>query len=265
MHSILFEGGGITLYTYGLMIALGVISGVAYMAIRGKREIGLTFDQANNLFLYIFISALVGGKLFLLFENTDRYLDDPMKLVSGSGFVFYGSFLFAVPTMIWFFKRNKLPVHQMLDIMAITTCLVHMFGRVGCFFAGCCYGKPTESFLGIVFSDPSCTARPLETPLVPTQLLEAGYIGLIIIFLLVVRSNKQFHGQMFLLYLILYAIGRYILEFFRGDLVRGHIIENYLSNSQFIAILILVLALYYYRIWQRKNIIQTKVRKSSVQ
>src|SRR6478609_8096022 len=162
MHPVLFDLFGISVYSYGFMIALGAIAGVAYMAIRGKKEVGLTFDQANALFLFIFIAAFVGGKVFLFFEDASYYLEHPRKLLGGRGFVFYGSFLFAVPTMLWFFRRNKLPTYAMLDIMAITTCLVHMFGRVGCFLAGCCYGIVTNSFLGVEFHDPACYAAPLN-------------------------------------------------------------------------------------------------------
>lgn len=237
------------------MIAVGVVAGVAYMAIRGKREVGLTFDQANNLFLLIFVAAFVGGKVFLFFENPARYVSAPGELVTGSGFVFYGSFLFAVPTMLWYFHKQKLPRYQMLDIMAITTCLVHMFGRVGCFFAGCCYGKPTESAFGVIFSDPACQANPLNTPLYPTQLMEAGYILLVMVFLLSIRSRKQFHGQMFLLYIMLYAVGRFVLEYFRGDSARGFIVEDFVSHSQGIAILMGAVSLFFYWWWSRRNAI----------
>lgn len=254
MHPVLFEIGSIKVYTYGFMIAIGVVSGVAYMALRGRKELGLTFDQANALFLYIFIAALIGGKFFLFFERPAYYLDNPGQLFRSSGFVFYGSFLFAVPTMLWFFRKNKIPARQMLDIMAITTCLVHMFGRVGCFFAGCCYGKPTSGFLAVVFTDPACQANPLHTPLYPTQLMEAGYIFLVMILLLFVRSKKQFHGQMFVLYLMLYAVGRFLLEYYRGDSVRGFVIEDYVSTSQFIALLILLTGYFVYRNW-KKNLI----------
>lgn len=164
MHPILFEIGGVTIYSYGFMIALGSIAGVVYMVIQGKREMGLTFDQANTLFLLIFAAAFVGGKVFLFFEDTTYYLGHPGKLFTGRGFVFYGSFLFAIPTMLWYFKREKLNTYRMLDIMAITTCLVHIFGRLSCFMAGCCYGKPTNLFFGITFTDTVCNAQPLNTP-----------------------------------------------------------------------------------------------------
>jgi phosphatidylglycerol:prolipoprotein diacylglycerol transferase len=253
MHPILFKLGSITIYSYGFLIAVGVVCGVAYLAIRGKKEVGLTFDQANNLFLLIFIAALVGGKVFLFFENPSSYLENPRRLFTGSGFVFYGSFLFAVPTMLWFFKKNKLPVYQMLDIMAIVTCLVHMFGRMGCFMAGCCHGKPTTSWFGVTFTDPACQAEPLNTPLYPTQLMEAGFILLVMISLLAIWQRKQFHGQLFMLYLLLYALGRFVLEYFRGDEVRGFVIKDYVSHSQFIALVIFGVSLWVYQHWAKRN------------
>jgi phosphatidylglycerol---prolipoprotein diacylglyceryl transferase len=238
MHPVLFEIGGITVYTYGFLIAIGAIAGVAYMAIQGKKEVGLTFDQANTLFLFIFLAAVVGGKVFLFFEDPAYYLDHPKRLMTGRGFVFYGSFLFAIPTMLYYFRKHKLPAYPMLDVMAITTCLVHFFGRLGCFFAGCCYGKPTLSITGVTFTNEVCFAEPLHTPLHPTQLYEAGYIALVMGALLVLRDRRKFHGQLFLLYLMFYALGRFVIEYFRGDIERGFVIENVISNSQFIALVI---------------------------
>lgn len=253
MHPVLFEIFGISVYSYGFMIALGAIAGVAYMAIRGKKEFGLTFDQANSLFLFIFIAAFVGGKVFLFFEDASFYISHPKNLLTGRGFVFYGSFLFAVPTMLWFFKKHKLPTYAMLDVMAITTCLVHMFGRIGCFLAGCCYGKQTTSIFGVTFTDEACSAKPLNVPLYPTQLFEASYIFLVMLVLLYLRGRRTFYGQLFLLYLILYAIGRFALEYFRGDLGRGFVIENYLSHSQLIALLIAIAVAMLYKKWSTRN------------
>lgn len=257
MHPVLFEIAGLTVYTYGFMIAVGVVAAVAYMAVQGKRDVGLTFDQANSLFLIIFISAFVGGKVFLMFENPSYYSGNLSRLLTGSGFVFYGSFLFAVPSMLWYFRKEKLPIYKMLDVMAVVTCLVHLFGRVGCFMAGCCYGKPTTSSMGVIFTDPVCQAEPLNTPLYPTQLWEAGYILVVMIVLLVIKKYYQkFYGQLFLLYLVLYATGRSILELFRGDVSRGFIIDGILSNSQFIALLILAGVGVIYSRWSKKNAIK---------
>lgn len=248
MYPVLFEVGPVTVYSYGFMIALGIVAGMAYLIWAGRKEVHLTFDQANSLFLYIFVAAVVGGKLFLVFEDPSRILRAPGGLLSGHGFVFYGSFLMAIPAMGWFFKKHGLPASKMLDIMAITTCLVHIFGRAGCFLAGCCYGAPTGSALGVTFTDPSCYAEPLNTPLYPTQLMEACYILMVMTVLLMVKRRRHFAGQLFLFYLMLYAAGRFVLEYFRGDSDRGFIVDGYLSNSQFIALCVLaVVCLIYWR------------------
>ena len=124
--------------------------------------------------------------------------------------------------------------------MAVTTCLVHGSGRIGCFMAGCCYGTPHEGIFSVTFSHPECAAEPLNTPLYPIQLYSSIAIFSIMSILLFVKGRKQFEGQLFMLYLMLYAIARSILEIFRGDLDRGFLIENVLSNSQYISILVFV-------------------------
>src|SRR6202008_653205 len=104
MHPVLFKLGSITIYTYGFMIAMGAICAFSYMAVRAKREFGTTYDQSNNLFIILLIAGVVGGKFFMIFENPSYYLSNPGKLFSGSGFVFYGSLLFCIPAMLWYFK-----------------------------------------------------------------------------------------------------------------------------------------------------------------
>jgi phosphatidylglycerol:prolipoprotein diacylglycerol transferase len=246
MHPILFEFGSYTIYTYGFFIALGAVSGFAYMAWQGKKQFGLSLDQSNSLFLLIVAGGIVGGKLFMIFENPAFYFSNPVNLISGSGFVFYGSLLTVIPLMLWYFNKNKIPAWSMLDVMAIVTCILHGFGRIGCFMAGCCYGKPTDSIFGVVFTSPACQADPLYTPLHPTQLYESGLLFSIMLLLLLLKSRKQFEGQFFLIYLITYATGRAVLELFRGDLERGFIVQEYLSISQFISILLVTAAVYFY-------------------
>jgi phosphatidylglycerol---prolipoprotein diacylglyceryl transferase len=246
MHPILFKVGSFTIYTYGFCIALGALLAFAYMYWQGKKQYGITFDQSNNLFILLVVAAVIGGKLFMIFEDPSLYLSQPKKLVSGSGFVFYGSLLTCIPVMLWYFRKIKVPVLGMLDIMAAVTCIVHGFGRVGCFMAGCCYGLPTDSFLSVVFTDPVCQAEPLHTALHPTQLYEAGFIFSLLIVLLLIKSRKRFNGQLFLIYLMAYAIGRAVLEIFRGDIERGFLIKDIISNSQFISLCVISAALYFY-------------------
>ncbi|MEM1406261.1 MAG: prolipoprotein diacylglyceryl transferase family protein, partial [Bacteroidota bacterium] len=257
MHPVLFKipvpdflegifGEFFTVHAYGFFIVLGAVVGLTYVASESKKDFKLPFDKVNTLFLLLLFAAVVGGKVFLYFEDPERYAGNLKGLFSGKGFVFYGSLLFCIPTMLWFFKKNKLPVLQMLDIMAVTTCLVHMFGRMGCFMAGCCHGIEWHGPLAVTFTDPVCLAKPLNTPLHPTQLYSAALIFSIMIALLFIKKRKQFHGQLFLSYLILYAIGRSVIEIFRGDMSRGYVIEGYLSHSQFISLLVLLSSVYFY-------------------
>jgi phosphatidylglycerol---prolipoprotein diacylglyceryl transferase len=252
MHPIFFKVGSLTVYTYGFFIALGAVLGGLYMWWQGKKQFGWTFDQANTFFVLLIFAGVIGGKAFVLFEDPIYYFKNLSKLFSGSGFVFYGSLLTAIPVMLWYFKKNKIPTLAMLDVMAVVTCIVHGFGRIGCFNAGCCYGIPTESLWGVVFTNSTCQA-PLNVALHPTQLYEATLIFGILIFLLIQKKYKKFDGQQFILYLIIYATGRSVLETLRGDLERGFIIKDWVSNSQLISAIVIVVAIYFYRVLRRSD------------
>jgi phosphatidylglycerol:prolipoprotein diacylglycerol transferase len=224
------------------------------MAWQGKKQFGLSFDKANTLFIVLVLSAVVGGKVFFFFESPGYYLKHFGEMFSGSGFVFYGSLLFCIPAMLYFFKKNNLPVWGMLDIMGMVTCIVHGFGRIGCFNAGCCYGTHTDFFLGVVYSEEKCQA-PLGESLHPVQLYESGFIFLLLVMLWILRDRKQFAGQLFLLYLMAYAAGRSVLELFRGDEARGYVIPGWVSHSQFISLLVIIIsAVVYLRLKGKANL-----------
>jgi phosphatidylglycerol:prolipoprotein diacylglycerol transferase len=137
--------------------------------------------------------------------------------------------------------------------MAIVAPIIHGFGRLGCFFAGCCYGVPTDSILGVVFTDEISQAKPLHTALHPTQLYEFVLISSILLVLVQLKRKQKFEGQLFFVYIILYATGRSITEMFRGDLRRGFIIEDLLSHSQFISIVLIIITILAYRRFSRKR------------
>ena len=267
MHPIFFEipipdflqgilPESITIYSYGFFIACGAVAGFIYTAYQAKKQFDVKTETIQALIVLILIAAVIGGKFFIIFENPKLYFEDPGLLLSdfSNGFVFYGSLLFAIPTMLIFFKKNNLPILPMLDIMAVTTCLVHSFGRIGCFMAGCCYGIPHDGLLAVTFTHPNSVADPMHTPLHPTQLYSSMAILSILAIILYIGRRKQFDGQLFMLYLMLYAIARSILEIFRGDLERGFLIENVLSNSQFISILVFIAGLIVYLILRKKSL-----------
>ncbi|MFW5760488.1 MAG: prolipoprotein diacylglyceryl transferase [Cyclobacteriaceae bacterium] len=248
---------------YGTMIALGIVAALLY-AQSGASKLGIEKNKMIDLFIFVFIAAFIGGRFFHFFEKPDYYFGNPANMleISGSGFVFYGSLIFAVPVMLWFFKKNKMPVMSMLDVMAGVALLVHMFGRMGCFLAGCCHGLPADHALAVTFTHPASKADPLGVPLHPTQLYEVFMLLVIFAAISVIRKRKQFEGQLFLVYIILYAIGRSIIEIFRGDEIRGFVLDGIISHSQFISIIIIAIAAYFYQKLLKRAILKARYKKA---
>jgi phosphatidylglycerol:prolipoprotein diacylglycerol transferase len=244
MYPRLFELGPITLYTYGVLLAAAYLVGLKLAMVRAKAR-GLDANRVLDLGIYIIISALVGAKLLLLVTDFRTFRADPRELLTlaRSGGVFYGGLILAVAVALWYIRRVGLPLWTTCDVFAPGIALGHVVGRFGCFFAGCCYGKPTTKPWGITFTDPfaaSNVGTPLGVPLHPTQLYEAGAELLILIVLLVTeRKGRPFPGRTFWLYMLLYAVSRFIIEFFRGD-ERGTVFM--FSTSQFISLLLAPLA-----------------------
>lgn len=239
MFPELFKIGSITLYSYGFFIMLGLLIGYFYAVKEGKK-LGLSQEKMSGLFLWAIVAVYFGGKLFFWFENPKLYINNPSELFKNpaQGFVFYGSFLVAALTFVLWFRKNKLNVWQMFDIVGISGALVHGFGKIGCFMAGCCHGKVCHNFWGITYTNPASHAEPLNTPLYPTQLWDAAIIFICIGIMLFLKNRKWFHGELFLIYGMFYAIGRFVTESYRGDEARGYVFNGALSHSQFIAVCI---------------------------
>ncbi len=264
MHPILFQfktppfllgifPDYITIYAYGALILIGVICAFLFLRKHAFKEFGLSEDDSQALLMGLIIMSVLGGKFFLIFENPSFYLSNPGALFSNSGFVFYGSLIFSMSFIYWFIKKHTLPAWQFMDLIAFTTVIVHFFGRLGCFFAGCCHGTESQGPLFVIFTDPASQATPLNTPLHPTQLYSASMLMGIFLVLNWVKKRQSFAGQLFLLYLILYATGRSIIEEFRGDEARGFLLEDWYSNSQFISTLIITFALLmYWKLYPKK-------------
>lgn len=250
LHGFLPEQ--ISIYSYGVMIALGVLVSF-YVALRKVSKFGIDPDQLSNLFIFVILAAFVGGKLFYFMEDTERYANDPSQLlnIKGGGFVFYGSLIFAVPTIVWWLKRKTIPVRPFLDVLAFVGPIVHSFGRVGCFLAGCCYGKTCDNVLGVTYTHADSLAKPLHTALYPTQLFDIAVNLVILLVVVLMERKKAFEGQLFLFYLMAYAVGRSIVEIYRGDEARGFVFGGLLSHSQFIALLIIACCLWFWRKWKK--------------
>jgi phosphatidylglycerol:prolipoprotein diacylglycerol transferase len=237
--------GTITVYTYGVLLAAAYLLGLQ-LALKRAKSRHLDSTRVMDLGIYIIISALVGAKLLLLVTDFQTFKSNPGELLNllREGGVFYGGLIVAVVVALWYIRRVGLPLWTTCDVFAPGIALGHVVGRFGCFFAGCCFGKPTSVPWAITFTDPFAAANvgtPLNVPLHPTQLYEAGAEFLILIVLLVTeKRGHKFAGRTFWLYMLLYSVSRYVIEFYRGD-ERGNV--GPLSTSQFVSVILAPLAI----------------------
>jgi len=243
MHPILIRIGPLTIHTYGFMIATGFLIAL-YLAGRQAKKEGISSDRIMDLGFYILLAAIIGSRLLFVLINADHYFQNPLDIfkIWEGGLVFYGGVLFAVPVAIWHMKKHNLDIWSTADIFAPSIAIGHVFGRLGCFFAGCCFGKTAGTLpWGVIFSDPECLA-PRNVLLHPTQLYESG--GELINFLILIslRKHKSFNGQLFMAYLLLYSVLRFIVELFRGDTERGYLIYP-ISVSQGISMALFLTAI----------------------
>ena len=245
MHPELFDLGPITVYTYGVLLAASYLLGLQFARVRARKW-GLDPGRVLDLGVYIIIAALIGAKLLLVVTDFRTLRASPADLlaIARSGGVFYGGLIAAIATAFWYIHRHALPFWTTCDAFAPAIALGHVTGRLGCFAAGCCYGKPTSVPWAVVFTDPVAAASvgtPIGIPLHPTQLYEAGAELLILgVLLATERRGRRFAGRTFWLYMILYAVSRYIIEFYRGD-PRGVVLG--VSTSQFISLILAPLAI----------------------
>jgi len=245
MHPILLDLGPATIYTYGVLLAAAYLLGLQLAMVRAKAR-GLDQTRVLDLGIYIIISALVGAKLLLLIVDFDSFTSNPRELLNlaRSGGVFYGGLIAAVAVALWYLRRHRMPVWTVTDIFAPGIALGHVIGRLGCLFAGCCFGRPTDVPWAITFHSEFAARNvgtPLGIPLHPTQLYEAGAELLILFVLLFTeRRGRSFPGRTFWTYMLLYGVSRFIIEFYRYD-PRGMV--GIFSTSQFVSLLIVPLSL----------------------
>jgi len=242
MHPVLLHIGSFNLYTYGLFVALGFMTAM-WVSQKNATPHGISSETIPDIFFVILISALLGARLLYVLINFDVYknnLVDIFKIWNG-GLVFFGGFFSAVVTTAIYLKLKNLNIWKTADIIAPGVALGHAVGRIGCFFAGCCYGKECTLPIAIKFTNPESLA-PLGVYLHPTQIYSV-FSNLILFFILLwLQKRKKFNGMVFLSYIMLYSLFRFIVEFFRGDF-RGNFFFDFISMSQGIGLMVFLIAL----------------------
>jgi phosphatidylglycerol:prolipoprotein diacylglycerol transferase len=261
MHPILFEIAGFPVFTYGVLLAAAYLLGLQFAIVRGRQR-GLDPNRTMDLGIWIIISALVGAKLLLLIVEWDTFTRDWNELftLARSGGVFYGGLIAAVVVALWYLRRHRMPMWTVTDAFAPGIALGHVIGRLGCLFAGCCFGRQTDVPWAITFRNEYAAQNvgtPLNVPLHPTQLYEAGAELLILVLLLATeKKGRPFPGRTFWGYMFLYGISRFVIEFYRGD-ARG--LVGSLSTSQFVSVLIIPISLIMLYLLSRRTSPEPKV------
>jgi phosphatidylglycerol:prolipoprotein diacylglycerol transferase len=242
MHPILFQYGRFTLYTYGLLVALAFLAAFWLTGREAERR-GLDRRHFQDLGFLLLVAAIVGSRLFHVLVEWEYYLEHPLQVVKiwEGGLVFYGGFICAALAMIWHVRARALPVWTTCDVMSPALALGQALGRLGCFFAGCCYGANCTLPWAVTFTETRGLA-PVGTPLHPTQLYSAlANLSIFAILYFVARPRQRFEGQIFGLYLMLYPAARFVIEFFRDD-PRGAL--GPLSTSQALGIPLLLFGIW---------------------
>jgi len=231
MHPVLIQFGSVTVYSYGFLIAVGFFLGIL-LATREARRLGENPEKILDLGFYILVAAIVGSRLFYVLTTWESYAENPLEIIKiwKGGLVFYGGFLGAATAAVVYMRLNRLPLRKTADILAPALVLGQAMGRLGCFLAGCCYGRQSDVAWAVTFTDQRCLA-PVNTPLHPTQLYSAFTNLAIFIILWALSRRNRIPGRVFWTYVLLYGLTRSIIETLRGDF-RGAEVFGLLSISQ---------------------------------
>ncbi len=241
--------GGFTLHTYGLLVAAGFLAGI-YTAQRFARKFGLNPDQIFNLAIYLALAAIAGSKLFLILQDWRFYLHDPRQLFSlsllESAGIFYGGLAGALLVLVIYVRRQKLSWLAVGDAVAPGAAIGHAIGRLGCFSAGCCWGRPTTMPWGITFTSRYAhmtVGVPLNVPLEPTQLIESGAELIIFLLLWQISKRRAFVGQLAGFYLITYGVVRFLVDFLRRIDPSAMLFGGWMSAGQLTSLFAIALGI----------------------
>ncbi len=235
---------------YGVAIFVGLVLGTLFAVFHFSKYYDIKKEDLFYAILFGIIGLGVGAKLLYIITIIPDLIQNAYRLdlwttllaIFQAGFVFYGGLIGGILGIYIYSKLFKISFKKLLLIIIPVIPLVHAFGRIGCFFAGCCHGMEYHGFGSVVFTNtPFVKPELLNVPLFPSQIVES--ICNFIIFIIILCTYKKFKNtyKPIALYCVLYSIVRFVLEFFRGDTVRGFLLN--LSTSQWISILLFVVGI----------------------
>lgn len=246
MFPRLFHIGNFNLPTYGFLVALGVLIGL-WISVRNSEKQGINPEDAWNLGILVVLCGILGAKILYIVNDWSTYAAHPSEIFSlgtlQAGGVFSGGLIGAFAAAFYYVRKHRMPALATCDAFAPGLALGHAIGRVGCFAAGCCWGKPTTHIWGVTFTNPlaqSIVGTPLGVPLEPTQLFESAVELANFFILMWLLRRRKFDGQVFGAYLFLYGMARFFLEFIRDDPGRGSVFGGVMTGTQFISTLLVI-------------------------
>jgi len=245
MHPIMFEVGNFRIFSYGFMLALGVAISLILTVRVGRKE-GVSEESILDLAIVTVLAGLLGARLFyVLVYDWSYYQNNLLQIfdLRNEGLVWYGGLILGALAALTYLRLKKLPMGKILDLFATYVALGYAFGRIGCFLNGCCFGKPTTLPWGVIFPGLDLVARH------PTQLYSSFFALLLFLFLLRLYPRRRFDGQVILSYIIGYAVIRFIIEFFRENLI----VWQGFTVSQVLAVGIALIGVGIYRYLSKKS------------
>ncbi len=213
MRPILFQIGWLRVYSYGFFVALGILAATLWLARKVEKK-GASSQLVIDFVLLEVIAGIVGARLaYILLYDPGYYFSHPLQIfmLQQGGMAFYGSLALGLIAAIVYLRKTRIPVLAFFDLATPSVMLGYAIGRFGCFFNGCCYGRPTSGALGVVFPAVDDLAR------YPTQLFSVAAGLLIFIILEFVSSRIRFRGQVVASLFILYGLTRSVIEYFREN------------------------------------------------
>lgn len=236
MKPVLFEFFNVKIYGYGLMIMIGIIAALFLLSYRSKKK-QYNEDNIWDMAIFAIICGIIGGKVLYIITDIKYIIQQPSVLKNiGNGFVIYGAILGGILAVYLYSKKKGWDILNVFDLVIPSLPLAQGFGRIGCFLAGCCYGSVTTLPIGVEF--PNSPFAPSNVHVLPTQIFSSVFNFMLALFLLWYDRRERKKGRVFSLYLIIYSIGRFFIEFLRDD-PRGHV--SIFSTSQFISLFIVLI------------------------
>jgi len=252
MYPELFRIGDFPISTYGLMMAMAFLIGLWILKIEFER-LKIPVEAVDMIFWRAAIGGIVGARIYYVILMKISGNPEPILnlIFSRSGMVFFGGLLGGALLVLHGIKKNKYPLKTILDAMAPVMVVAYGIGRIGCFFAGCCYGLETDLPWAITFSDPMCAA-PTGFALHPTQLYETLASFGIFVVLWNLRKRISFSGGLFATYLAFAGLERFLIEFFRDK--DDYLLGSRFTMAQFIGLGIIVFGIYLFSIWKKSQV-----------